>query len=179
VSLHTTTDLSHLRERSNTYDLIVSTAAIHHHAFLEPVFAAIASALRPQGYLAIADWHNHLSTHPAHLLPLLHSIEWPNKELDIKAFQHRFDCDPPSIVDPLAVKANQQISDFWIAYGKGCGDIQGRFIVLEGHRPLIEYIEQIESSGLKLLRSTSTGLSNPRLLFPDSSLLVLTIAHKA
>jgi SAM-dependent methyltransferase len=176
-------DQRHLVATIERYDLIVSTAALHHHAFLEPVFQRLADALRPGGFVVMADWHNRLSTHPRYLLSLLLEMDWPEKAESIARFREKYSSQLAEKVSsdrPDLRKADEQIRAFWREYTRLKGQSPSQFIILEGHRPVAYYLSLLEAAGLSVpAASPRTAMANPRFAFPDSSLLAVTFASKA
>jgi len=170
--LHATTDL-HLPNLfpSPKFDLIVSSAALHHHGHLEPAIGAIAHCLKPGGLLVVGDWHNSMWTDPGRVYELLRSLSWSEKGGDLARFANRYPTTPVAEPDPLLRMANEQISAFWRAYTgvRTAKPLSSQ--MLEGHRPPADYTILARKSGLHTVEP-------PQPLFPDSALLCVHVARK-
>jgi len=101
--LHAKRDAETVSMYCSHFDLVISSAAIHHHADVRPVFEDISRALMPGGFLVVADWHNTLSAHPAFILSLLDQLDWSG----YAAVQTRLpqsDRDPPALNGQAATR---------------------------------------------------------------------------
>ena len=181
LTLWTERDLDALPRYSEYFSLVVSTAAIHHHAYLEPVLTGTANALAQGGFFVIADWHNSLSTHPAFILNLLSQLQWPDKHSDIELFERTYPVArqvQPELKSEQR-QANMQIMQFWAAYARYQKSRTEQFFVLEGHRPVMHYINSLNHAGLTIPKCMPYSDSpNPLFLLPDSELLTVLVAHK-
>ena len=167
---------------SARFDLIVSGAAIHHHADIRPILAGCFQCLRPGGLLVLGDWHNSMWEHPGRVLDLLERMEWPEKTDALRRFREAYPkADEPwaTPANPRDLKTNQQIIGFWLAYGSIHLPGTEPFLILEGHRPAAKYFEDLRAVGFTVSSTRDSGRPNPWFLLPDSSLLAVTVARKA
>jgi len=175
-------DLDALPGWKGRFDLIVGSAAVHHHAYLLPVFQGLARALKPRGFLILGDWFNGLSLHPGNILALLKQIEWPTKETDLAAFVRKFPASAerrPRASDRRDRAADAQIGRFWLAYVSMKKTAGAGFLLLEGHRRVRHYVAEIRKAGLHVPRRLPGGWDeNPCFIRPDSSLLGVLLAIK-
>jgi SAM-dependent methyltransferase len=151
LSIYTMRDLDIMPQWNQCYDLIISTAAIHHHAYLEPVFRLIHQVLAPGGSFIGGDWHNSLSTHPAEILELLDTLQWEGKKADIASFIAKYPASrqaQPTGGSPEQLKATAHIMEFWQAYARSRRAADVEFCVIEGHRPASYYLEGFAAAGL-------------------------------
>ena len=175
------TDLDFLgRVGAGLFDLVISGAAIHHHACVLPVFERLFRAIRPGGCLVIGDWHNSMWFYPRRVLSLLTRLKWPAREADIAAFERAYPLahsEESGALDPLEKRANDQIAEFWKAY-VGQRQSKAEFLLLEGHRPVRWYLEGLAEAGFEVpRRHPACGhRQNPALLLPSSGLLAVTLA---
>ena len=157
LTAHPTGDLDLPRLFPNpTFDLVVSVAALHHHAFLPPAVAAIASVLKPGGLLVVGDWHNSMWLHPGRVCSFLSSLEWPGKDKALEVYAQRFTVTNVARDDPLMEAANEQICRFWRAYAEVRTPELRPYELLEGHRPPSEYQVLMQASGLEPVRPFSS-----------------------
>ena len=181
-SLQIKRDLDIMPHWGRRYDMVISTAAIHHHADLDPVLQLIQHVLKPGGFFVGGDWHNSLSTHPANVLELLDSLQWDGKTTDIESFIAKYPasihtCAPQESSEQR--KATAHIMDFWRAYGQSPQTWTPGFRVIEGHRPLTHYLDGFSASGMDIPEALpATGQRNPYLLLPGSELLCVMAAQK-
>jgi SAM-dependent methyltransferase len=154
-----------------TFDLVISSAALHHHAFLPPLFEALARALKPGGLIVAGDWHSTMWHSPGAVCELLDTFDWAGKPVDLGHFSDRFACEHSPEPDPLLQRANQQISAFWSAYADVKHANSSPYELLEGHRRPSDYSCMMEMAGLRLL-------GPPRILLPGSALLCVHAAAK-
>ncbi len=182
VTFHAERDLEFLPKYHEYFDFVVSTAAIHHHAYLKPIFSGIARTLKRGGVFIVADWHNCLSTHPAIVLSLLMQLDWPGKDSAISLFEEMYPAArqiPHEAVRVEQQQANSQIIRFWTVYASKRQLPAGNFFVLEGHRPVRYYIKEMCQAGFEIIRMiTSSRIPNPQFLIPRSELLAVIAARK-
>jgi len=182
VAIEPERDLDGLRRHRRTYDLVVGTAAVHHHAYLDPVFALVANSMKPSAFLVIGDWHNHLSTHPALILSLMQQLTWAGKGADLAAFLTRYPAAarwPRKRMTPAQRHANMQITAFWLAYAQRPHPPGREFLVLEGHRPIRDYVRCLQRAGLRVPRRLPGQRGpNPRFILPRSELLAVLVAQE-
>jgi len=179
--LHAKRDAETVSMYCSHFDLVISSAAIHHHADVRPVFEDISRALMPGGFLVVADWHNTLSAHPAFILSLLDQLDWCNKRQDMQRFKRAYPraTEIPPLLTARQRRANRQIMAFWVHYAQLNEQASDKFYVLEGHRPVAHYLRELIDAGLdvpSLIPQTQDP--NPVLLLPDSELLAVSVAHK-
>lgn len=163
------------------FDLIMAVAAIHHHAFLDTVFDAIANSLMPGGCVILGDWFNGLSLHPARVLDLLMALDWETKEADLEAFQRWFPLasrHPGDGTEEADERADEQIASFWQALVRTRPGDVSRFQVLEGHRRMGHYVSGLRRAGLYVPSRLPDEGSNPTSLDPTSTLLGVVAATK-
>jgi SAM-dependent methyltransferase len=182
LSIHTMRDLDIMPSWSQQYDLVISTAAIHHHAYLEPVFRLIHQVLAPGGIFIGGDWHNSLSTHPAKILELLNTLQWKGKKADIASFIAKYPASrqaQPTRESPEQQKATAHIMEFWQAYARSRQAADVEFCVIEGHRPVSYYLKGFAAVGLHIPKTLpTTRHRNPHFLFPGSELLGIMAAQR-
>jgi len=154
-----------------TFDLVISSAALHHHAFLYPAVLNISNVLKQGGLLIVGDWHNSMWLDPGRVYNFLQSLDWKYKLTDLSKFSEIFQIEPLPETDPLLRKANEQICSFWKAYAEVKTPDIPAYEILEGHRPPIHYQEIFEKVGLNLIRPL-------RMLLDQSALLCVHIGQK-
>jgi len=181
VAHYTGRDLDVLPDFRDSFDIVVSVAAIHHHAWLEPVFRGIADALKPGGFVVIGDWHNRLSTHPALVLSLLEQLDWSHKEEDLRRFRQTHPIAlrrPRKTVRQESERADQQIIRFWVKHARSRRK-PAAALVLEGHRPVEHYMRGLQQVHLRVPRHLrELHGANPCFLLPRSRLLSVLVARK-
>jgi SAM-dependent methyltransferase len=153
-----------------SFDVVISSAALHHHGFLEPAVAALAGALRPGGVLVIGDWHNSMWLYPGRVYEFLSSLEWSGKADALRDFSRSLPTSAPHEYDALLAKANEQICAFWRAYALARTPGLPAYQMLEGHRPAEEYDAILTSCGLNVLSC--------RRLISGSELLCVHVARR-
>jgi SAM-dependent methyltransferase len=172
------TDRSFLSSAApSSFNLIVSGAAIHHHSDIRPILALCVRSLEPGGTIVIGDWHNSMWERPRRVLKLLECMEWPNKTDAIRRFQQAFattDEVPSTTLEEN--RANAQIMAFWTAYGRLHRSSTDPFLILEGHRPVQRYVEDLLATGFDVPQHAAGSQPNPRFLLSDSGLLAVTVA---
>jgi len=182
ASFFTQTDHQFLKSTPPaTFDLLVAGAAIHHHSDIRPLLALCFGALVPGGFAVIGDWHNSMWEHPYRVLQLLETMDWPRKAEDLRLFRRAYPLANQHIELPLANPdqlANSQIQAFWAAYARVHRPEVGRFVLLEGHRPVKKYIEDLSSVGFEVPSKLPGGRDNPTFIIGGSSLLAVTVAIK-
>ena len=158
---------------TGSVDFIVATAALHHHAYMAPVFAGIAKVLRRGGWLVIGDWHCTMWSSPARVLGLLDEIEWPGKREQMRELRRRFGGSEPVEEEQSSdlEEADEQIRAFWTNYARTKDPANPFFLLLEGHRPAREYVEEVAGHGIKVRRG-------PVCLLPGSALLSVMVLQK-
>ena len=154
-------------------DIIVTNAAVHHHAFLAPVFEGMSRLLRPGGWVVIGDWFNSMWISPSRVHDLLNELQWSGKEEQLMDFRQNFSYDEREIKEriPELEVANRQICDFWINYAKTKSTSTPPFFLLEGQRPHEDYTRGLAESGVNVRWG-------PVNLLPDSGLLSVLVAQK-
>jgi len=154
-------------------DFIVANASLHHHAYMSPVFAGIAKALRRGGWLVVGDWHCTMWLSPARVLGLLDEMDWPKKREQMKDLRRRFSGGEPLEGKQAAdlEAADRQIRAFWTNYARTKDPANPFFFLLEGHRPAIEYVKGLAEHGIGLRRG-------PISLMPGSALLSVMVFQK-
>jgi SAM-dependent methyltransferase len=170
--------LSHAAPAS--FDLIVSVAAIHHHADILPILAGCFRCLRPGGILVLGDWHNSMWEHPRRVLDLLERMVWPSKADAVRRFCNTFPMasrKAPALKKTADRKANDQIIAFWLAYGRLHRSGTVPFLILEGHRPATRYLQDLRLAGFTV-PTCIRSWPNPRFLLPRSSLLAVIVTVK-
>lgn len=172
IRVHLSTDLCMTTLfPSCSFDLVVSSAALHHHAFLDPVMAAIHNILKPQGFLVVGDWHNSMWLDPGRVLSLLKTLDGCDNSFNLDVLWRFVSAHPAHERDPFLQQANEQICAFWRAYSKRKTTGAKTLEMLEGHRPPDEYSRLMRKAGLTTLRPV-------RCLLDSSSLLCIHAARK-
>jgi SAM-dependent methyltransferase len=174
-------DLICLPKWPRRFDVVVSAAAIHHHAYLQPLFSFIAKSLKPGGHLVVGDWFNGLSLDPSKVLWLLWGLDWPEKEVDLGVFERLIGGREANWlkVRPEDRRADEQIAAFWRNYAQIRHPGASSFIVLEGHRRPRHYVADLRRAGMMVPSRLPGRLGrNPTFLTPDSSLLGVLWATK-
>lgn len=178
--------------------IVTSVASQHHHGYLTKPFENSHNATKRGGYFVVSDWHNSMWDHPAKVYYMLQQFYWPTKEEDLKEFVKCY----PKALDPTIEfssdpyrKENQQIIDFWKCYAMVRTTEENQFFILEGHRPVERYMEEMQKVGYDLnspniIRMISNGTleKNPYALLrtqnvyfqdvPASKLHMLTVAQR-
>jgi len=174
LHIHNTKDIEVLKQlRTETVDVIVANASVHHHAYLEPVFEGISNLLRPEGWIVIGDWFNSMWVSPTRVYELLNKLTWQGKKQQLIDFRRNFgynECEIKETVPELEA-ANQQICHFWINYAKTKAPSTPPYFLLEGHRPQDDYIRGLAEYGVHIRRG-------PVNLLPGSGLLSVLVAQK-
>lgn len=171
--------LSHVAQFS--FNLVVSGAALHHHSDIRPILALCIRCLEPGGAIVIGDWHNSMWEHPRRVLHLMERMDWPNKADALRRFRQTFTMANEQTAPPTAPeedRANAQITAFWIAYSRLHQPNTAPFLILEGHRPVQRYMEDLLEAGFEMPQHAAGNQPCPRFLLPDSGLLAVTIASK-
>jgi ubiquinone/menaquinone biosynthesis C-methylase UbiE len=169
--------------KRETFDLATSVAAIHHHAYLTKPFECVYNVLKPGGFFLTSDWHNSMWEHPAKVFELIKEMTWATKEEDLKMFVEAYPRSldaVPKETTPEAAKANEMIKGFWKAYAEIKTTRKNQFLILEGHRPVQRYIEEMKKVGFETMTPTIQKAigQNPHQILPDSTLLMVTIGQK-
>jgi len=166
---------------AGSFDVIVSAAALHHHADIQKPLEALGRLLAPGGLLVIGDWHNTLWEHPWRVLNALQSLHWPTKEADLHRFAELYSAaNEPAQEESVSMRsANALIANFWVEYATARTTEEPQFCMLEGHRPVDRYAEALRSIGLETIPVNAAGeTGNPILLPPERCLLGVTAGRK-
>ena len=173
-----------------------SVASIHHHAYLDRPFQVIHTALSPGGIFTISDLHNSMWEHPNRVYEFLKTMDWETKEEDLQAFADTFpkSTEPAPELSPLDEMSNVQIRKFWRdgwvptrkeAIERGEFDPKDDILMLEGHRPVERYHEQLEDCGfqtetplIKELYQEAGFTTNPQQHNNDSRILMTITGQK-
>ncbi len=139
-------------------DIICSVAQIHHHAYLDTPLAVIHAALKPGGIFTSSDWHNSMWEHPNRVYRFLQELEWETKERDLEEFARAY---PKALEEafepnPEDGMSNEHIRRFWKgwievrreAIEREEFDPDDEILMLEGHRPVERYEEEMGKAGL-------------------------------
>jgi len=172
ITFHCMKDLEISSRLCRQFDVAVANAALHHHAFLEPVFEIVFQLLKPGGILVIGDWHNSMWLDPWRVLRFLDSLQWEGKDEALARLASRFPVSTTQEHDPSLARANEQICSFWHAYTRVKEPKTTPCEILEGHRPPEDYHRLVSHSGLVLV-------GRERRLMDDSALLCVHVARKA
>lgn len=171
---------------TGTFNIITGVASFHHHAYMDEPISRMAGVLRDGGYWVSSDWHNSMWEHPGKVYEFLESLDqeeynWPTKNQDLKSFRKTYSLSRNQkigIINAREEKANEQIRGFWRGWAKARSeaiqkdefDERDDLLMLEGHRPVTYYLENMIEAGLRTERITS--------LLPDSDLLMLVAGRK-
>lgn len=176
--------------KPHSIDVITAVASIHHHAQIP--FGTYYRALKPGGFMVIADWHQPLWEHPISVLRFLENFDWEKKA---EGLSHWLEVYPqaqgilPLPEDPMERNAIEQITLFWLAYAeiaKRSNLGPNAIWPLEGHRPVAKYVEGLEEARFSLdtpdiRRVVNSGkiiTATPHQVLENSTLLQVTIAQK-
>ncbi len=180
----------------NSQDIIGSVAQIHHHSYWRETIQVLYETLNKNGIILISDWHNSLWEHPARVYNALkEDYNWETKDEDLKNFVTTY---PKAIknaeeFNSLNIEANRMIREFWKSYGEirseaiisGAFDERDELLMLEGHRPVERYVEDmknvnfsVENEIIKEIQEACYLNGNPHQLLPLSRILMLTIGTK-
>lgn len=174
----------------SSQDIIVCVAQIHHHAYLDTPLTMLYHATAADGFLVTADWHNSLWEHPSRVYDFLRrEFEWETKDEDLAAFRHLFPQSTkkhPETSAPL-VEANNHIRHFWKGWAKvraeaieaGEFEPEDDILMLEAHRPVRRYRQEMEAAGYELFaEELMDETPNPQLLIDGNEILTQIIAQK-
>ncbi len=175
----------------NSQHIVCSVAALHHHAYLDEPMQGLADATRPGGFISLADWHNSMWEHPSRVYSFLADhFDWPTKREDLKAFREMYPKanEPAPEKDETETEANRMIQRFWKgwesvrreAIAKDEFDPRDDIFMLEGHRPIGQYVSELREQGFETQTDylSNTMITNPWPLIPTSGLLYLTVGQK-
>ncbi|MCB0318300.1 MAG: class I SAM-dependent methyltransferase, partial [Bdellovibrionales bacterium] len=187
---------------TGNFDLVMSVAGVHAHAYLDEPFRQIAASLKPGGMFITGDWHNSMWEHPKTVYDFFNSFdsaEWPEKEIFLETFCQAYPAarisapfvsdlkDPENLDEHLL--ACEKITSFWKAWAKirkdclraGRLNPNDELVLLEGHRPGHHYEEEMRKSGLNtdipVLRDLFRG-HNPFGAVPHSRLHMISYGRK-
>jgi len=175
-------------------DIVSLVATLHHHAYIDTPLSIFYRILANSGLIMIADWHNSMWEHPARVYQALREdYDWPSKEEDLARFLAIYpNATERPWSDDFDFEANRMIREFWRSYGKikaqeiadGQFKEEDDILMLEGHRPVEQYLKELDAAGF-LLSSRIPELiealklnGSPHQLLPDSSILMFTLASK-
>jgi len=142
---------SDLHFKEESFDIIISVAALHHHADLKVGLQPLVKLLKKKGLFIIGDWFNSLWEHPFRVLSLLLALpNWDGKGKDIQKFIQLFpNAEIPEIeVNSLLQMANNLIIEFWKNYGYLKKSLPANFYILEGHRSADHYYKELRDTGI-------------------------------
>jgi SAM-dependent methyltransferase len=170
--------MAHLHQLGGAFHLVVCSAALHHAADIRPTLRHLRRLLHTSqpghGLLAVGDWHNELSSSPALVRQLLQDVG--SSPEDLARFDRTYPASQARLFtpDPSLRVANEQIRAFWQAYADILrhGGRTARGEVLEGHRPVERYVDDLTACGFVVPET-------PRRVLPGSELLALTCAYPA
>lgn len=161
--------------------VVFSVATLHHHAYIDTPFKEIYGLLRPGGYFITADWHNSMWEHPNRVYRYLQEFSWETKGHDLDAFRRtfRYALEKAPELDGLDEQTNHMIREFWRgwvrvrkeAIERGQFNPEDDIWMLEGHRPVERYVEEMQKAGFRLYK-------DPIQLLPDCRLLMTVVARK-
>jgi len=167
--------------RPESQNIITAVASIHHHAYLDRPFRIIYDAIKRNGSFITADWHNSMWEHPERVYRFLQEFDWPGKEQDLKDFKNAYmkGIDPAPKLTGIEEYTNDMIRTFWKnwidvrkeAMEKGEFDSRDDIWMLEGHRPVEGYAEEMRRIGFEI--------EDIYQLLPDSRLLMRITAKKS
>ncbi len=162
-------------------DIVSAVAAIHHHAYLDTPFRVLYHVTKHGGSVLLPDWHNSMWEHPHRVFEFLKRFDWETKHSDLDDFARAY---PKALESPGRVgssaefEANATIRNFW----GGWADVRrkaqeaGEFrpeddiLLLEGHRPALQYARELFEVGFN-------HVTSERLL-SGNDLLYMTTAKK-
>ena len=175
----------------NSQDIVSCVAQIHHHAYLDTPLKCLYNALRPNGIIIIADWHNAMWEHPNRVYEFLRDeFEWSTKEEDLKAFVEAYPkaLETAPALSELDAASNRNIKKFWksweavrkreIAAGKF--KPEDDIWMLEAHRPVGQQIKSMTEAGFVISPYCIPGWywENPKQLVSDAGILYVTVGKK-
>jgi len=157
-----------------SFDLAIQVAAMHHHAYLDNAFKAVAHALKKSGskinksedgeYGGIfisGDWHSRIWESPAMVYRwLLQRMDWPQKEEGMASFLKQFP-QARQIIERLGCydKKNLEVfSRYWNTWNidrqkllkEGKLKPDEDFYAMEGHCPAEIYVNEMLDAGFLL-----------------------------
>jgi len=175
-------------------NIVVCVAQIHHHSYLDTPVRELSYVTAPGGYLVTADWHNSMWENPARVYQFLQGLDWETKDADLEAFRKEFPGSTGMGVhedSPSLREANHHIRRFWEgwakiraeAIAKGEFDPADDILMLEGHRPVLRYVDEMRAAGYVLCGNgrgdeISPVSENPSLLIPNNEILAEIVAVK-
>lgn len=161
-------------------NIVTAVATIHHHAYLDRPFRVIYDSLTKDGNFITADWHNSMWEHPYRVYEFLREFDWPGKEHNLKKFEKAYltDKEKSPELSIIEERTNEMIRDFWRgwikvrrnAIEKGEFDSRDDIWLLEGHRPVERYLEEMKNTGFKI--------EEVHQILPDNRLLMMTVGNK-
>ncbi|MBI3190768.1 class I SAM-dependent methyltransferase [archaeon] len=176
---------------TKSQDIVSYVAVLHHHAFIDTPLTCVYNALKKDGMLIVADWHNAMWEHPNRVYEFLRDdFDWPVKEEDLKRFSDAY----PKSMEPapelllLDAGSNRNIKKFWRSWAEirkneideNKFNPEDDIWLLEAHRPVEKQNEVIQDIGYKLdtPRISELQKENPKRLIDDTGILYVTLAQK-
>ena len=162
-------------------DVIFQVAAIHHDPRIP--FEKFSECTAPGGLFASGDWHPQTWQEPGWVYKMLQTFDWPKKEEGLANYKKAYGVkDTPLPEDPKDRKAITDIWKFWKGYFDGLVELgdPGKNAIWphEGHQDFRRYIKNMQDVGYStdnpMLKEIAleTGVGNPYLHYPDSSIIV-------
>jgi SAM-dependent methyltransferase len=180
-------------------DVIINVAGIHAASDISPTFRAIARTLKPGRLFVSGDWHHAMWDHPRYTYKLLDEMdaghfEWANKGAFMDEFAYLFPrakgyFSTPQM-DPADARAIEEIGRYW---RDGWAEVrlekiksgqllpQDEQIVLEGHRPVEEYVLEGKKAGLTATEGVVyDGIlhANPQQVVEGTNLNMVLVLRK-
>ena len=161
----------------DSFHVVTAVAAIHHHAYLDPIFAELYRVLAPGGLLCFSDWHHRMHLHPRHAFALVQFSHSSGliSDADLNRFREVF----PNVEEPCE---DNETDEDKTAHKQIVEQCRNHIILsekdpflyeyyLEGVRPVENYLELMSGAGFKEILPV-------RKLLPGSSLLCVSAAIK-
>lgn len=147
--------------KDNSFDFVVSNAALHHKVFDEH-FMEINRILRNGGLFILGDWYTNIWSHPAMIIPLLKKLGLGRSEID--KFRREFNLNEMeedtrySGMEESSKKAYKEMIDFEVAISeevqkaqKDCEkEKRSCLYFIEGHETRFERVAKLGKSGFDI-----------------------------
>ncbi len=158
------------KSRGGEYDLIMSSAALHH--LTDPAYLdTVGRLLRDNGIFAVGDWYTTLFSHPSLLLPTLRTLHPSNSEEEkresdrkIRRYMNFFGIYKEDLWKEIEQgfteeqrKANEEMRLYVIKVAEenrllSREDRESQLRLFEGHRSLADHMKGAKRAGIETER---------------------------